>query len=275
MKTFKEEIAELLSPYVGLSVAETYRMLTLPQHDDQGHFSFPCFSLAKSLKKAPSFIAQELAKSLNDLLQPVIIGNQMKTFSTVLAADKNGGIGKNNRLPWQGKLKTDMAFFKELTTSQHQSNIITKYILKDGVFLGHQIAENEHKLKNAVIMGRKTWDSIPKKFKPLEDRLNIVLSRTTTNIEGAVCYDSLDRALESLQSDPSVGHVFVIGGSQVYQEAFRHSLCESVFITTIDSEFECDTYLDFKDLTSSFSPVITSKVITENEISYMFKILTR
>lgn len=196
------------------------------------------------------------------------------SFSIVVAADRNGGIGKNNRLPWQGKLKTDMAFFKELTMSQYPSNIITRYILKNGVLAGHEIAENEHKLKNVVIMGRKTWDSIPKKFKPLEDRVNIVLSRTISQIEGAICFDSLEKAITSIQGDLTIGHIYVIGGSQIYTEALKHPLCKTVFLTSIAQEFECDTFLDLGGL-KSFHTVLTSSPVTENDIIYTFKTMTR
>ncbi len=64
MKTYKEEIAELLAPHVGLPASEIRDALTLPQHDGHGHFSFPCFPLAKRLRKAPPVIAQELATAI-------------------------------------------------------------------------------------------------------------------------------------------------------------------------------------------------------------------
>lgn len=65
------------------------------------------------------------------------------------------GIGHAGGLPW--RLRQDMAFFKKMTTNTVDSN-----------------------KQNAVIMGRKCWDSIPVKFRPLSNRINVVLSRTLT-----------------------------------------------------------------------------------------------
>lgn len=193
------------------------------------------------------------------------------SFNAIFAADKNGGIGKGNRLPWQGKLKTDMAFFKELTTSQTHYNVLNKFFKRPEL---KYMIEDPTTYKSVVIMGRKTWDSIPNKFKPLEDRVNIVLSRTVSQIEGAVCFDSLDKALASLQEDPTVGHIYVIGGSQVYEEAFKHPLCKTIFMTSIDQEFDCDTRLDLSSL-GSFETILTSEPITESDISYTFKVMIR
>jgi len=78
-----------------------------------------------------------------------------KPFSLVVAATQRGGIGLNNSIPW--KLSTDMKFFKKVTSTTTDASKL-----------------------NAVIMGRKTWDSIPQKFRPLPGRLNIVLTRSST-----------------------------------------------------------------------------------------------
>ena len=71
-----------------------------------------------------------------------------KNFALIVAADLDGGIGKENKLPW--RLSADMNFFKNVTIGNGN---------------------------NAVIMGRKTWDSIPPKFRPLPKRVNIVITR--------------------------------------------------------------------------------------------------
>ena len=73
-------------------------------------------------------------------------------FSIILAIDSNNWLGKNNDLAW--KLKSDMQYFKKITTQTQQEN-----------------------KQNAVIMGRKTWESIPEKFRPLPDRKNFLLTR--------------------------------------------------------------------------------------------------
>jgi dihydrofolate reductase len=73
-----------------------------------------------------------------------------RRFSIVVAAAANSGIGRAGQLPW--RLPGDLAFFKRVTSQVTGAG------------------------RNAVIMGRKTWDSIPSKFRPLPGRLNIVIS---------------------------------------------------------------------------------------------------
>ncbi|XP_046328939.2 dihydrofolate reductase-like [Haliotis rufescens] len=142
----------------------------------------------------------------------------------VVAACKNGGIGKDGQLPW--KLKKDMAFFKSITSSSTQNKT------------------------NVVIMGRKTWDSIPAKFRPLKNRINIVLSRTMdTSPEGVVLSRSLEEALEytERQGKDKIDSVFVIGGSSVYKEAIEGPWSTRVYLTRVMAEFECDTFMPSLD----------------------------
>ena len=72
------------------------------------------------------------------------------------------GIGKDGRLPWP-VLKGDMKHFREVTSSTEPMN------------LKHPVKNNES--QNAIIMGRKTWESIPKEIRPLKDRLNVILTK--------------------------------------------------------------------------------------------------
>ncbi len=82
----------------------------------------------------------------------------VKPIVAIVACTRDGGIGKEGRLPW--KLSGDMAYFKRVTLD----------------------TEDVPGARNAVIMGRKTWESIPKSFRPLADRLNVVLSRNPKSI---------------------------------------------------------------------------------------------
>lgn len=136
----------------------------------------------------------------------------MRSFTIVVATDDALGIGRAGALPW--RLKEDMKHFRELTTG-------------DG------------KEQNLVIMGRKTWDSIPVKFRPLPNRLNVVLTRTNgastpgaqftmRRLEDAISYDA--------------GHSFVIGGGEVYTEAINHPACGEIVITKVGGVFDCDTF---------------------------------
>jgi len=128
-------------------------------------------------------------------------------ISLIAAVTKNHVIGRNNDLPW--KLPDDMKYFME-TTRQH-----------------------------AVIMGRKNFDSLPAKFKPLKDRLNIVLTRNKPALSG---YDvravgSID---EAFQQAPQGEEVFVIGGAEVFEQTL--SRADRLYITEIDTVIDGDTY---------------------------------
>lgn len=98
-------------------------------------------------------------------------------------------------------------------------------------------------------MGRKTWDSIPPKFRPLKDRLNIIVSRAATSAPPAdapttepVKVSSLEEALRYSHSRP-VGRVFVMGGAQIYDAAVKQpGAVRRVLLTSIDAEFDCDTF---------------------------------
>ena len=85
---------------------------------------------------------------------------EQMTFQLVVAATRKLGIGKAGSMPW--KLPGDMAYFKELTSKTADS--------------GKQ---------NAVVMGRKTWESIPSKFRPLPGRINVVLTRGAAGSENS------------------------------------------------------------------------------------------
>jgi dihydrofolate reductase/thymidylate synthase len=146
-------------------------------------------------------------------------------LSLVVAATASGrGIGRDGQLPW--RLGNELKWFKALTTG------------------GCGAAQ-----QNAVIMGRKTWESIPAKFRPLPGRLNIVLS-SRAGLElpgGVVLAGSLDDALERLRGlGAGVGRVFVIGGGSVYHEALGRSECDSVYLTQVyasAAELGCDAFL--------------------------------
>lgn len=172
-------------------------------------------------------------------------------FDLVVACDSNRGIGRENGLPW--RLPGDMKHFRELT-----SNV-----------------EDQSK-RNAVLMGRKTWESIPEKFRPLPNRVNVVLTRnadyqiaqSTEVANSVVTSSSINAAIEKL-SKLKIEKYFIIGGAHLYEEAVHHPLCNFLYLTEIDETFECDVFFpSYKEL---FTLISTSKIFDENGIRYCFK----
>lgn len=116
------------------------------------------------------------------------------------------------------------------------------------------------KRKNCCIIGKNTYLSIPKKFRPLKDRLNIVLTHNIEqfkkefNDELVILFSSLENALEYLKPKENIENVFVIGGAQVYKEAIENVNCKKIYLTKIlDSkqEYICDIYFP-KNFTKNF-----------------------
>jgi len=127
-------------------------------------------------------------------------------LNLIYARARNGVIGQDNQLPWH--LPEDLAHFKRTT------------------------------LGCPVIMGRKTWESLPPKFRPLPGRLNIVVTRDTAFVaEGAAIAHSLEAARTLC---PSGNDAWVIGGAQIYAQALP--LASTVVVTEIDHDFEGDAF---------------------------------
>ena len=125
---------------------------------------------------------------------------------TLVAAVAHGGvIGRDGTVPWH--LPEDMAFFRELTT-------------------GHP-----------VVMGRRTWESLPDRFRPLPGRRNIVVTRNPTwSAKGAERAGSLDEALRLGAPDS----VFVIGGAEIYRAALPHA--DELVLTELELDVQGDTF---------------------------------
>lgn len=124
----------------------------------------------------------------------------------ILARARNGVIGNNNTLPWH--LPEDLAHFKRTT------------------------------LGCPVIMGRKTWDSLPTKFRPLPGRLNVVVTRQADwRADGAVVANSLEAACAAC---PAESTAWVIGGAELYAQAL--ALASTAVVTEIDADYEGDAF---------------------------------
>ena len=130
---------------------------------------------------------------------------------------------------------------------------------------------------NAVIMGRKTWESLPERCRPLPDRLNVVLSRgdplvgvndDTRHLISV--FKDLDLALESLSSDPQVNEIFVIGGSTVYELAINRftDYCKLIIMTRINKHFEADVFMPAIDEENTFTKLFISKTYSHQDINF-------
>ncbi|WOH17642.1 dihydrofolate reductase [Paenarthrobacter sp. GOM3] len=137
----------------------------------------------------------------------------MTGIGMIWAQTKAGVIGKDGSMPWH--LPEDLKHFSQLTT-------------------GHP-----------VIMGRKTWESFPAKYRPLPGRTNIVVTRnaewaSTPEAEGALVVSSLDEALLESQFAPGGQKVWIIGGAQIFEQSMN--LANLAVVTIIDADFEGDTF---------------------------------
>ena len=185
-------------------------------------------------------------------------------FSIVVAMDKRRGIGNKGGLPWP-KLKGDMKFFREITT--HPDRAVAEVL--HGLAAGDGAVTYSADSCNAVLMGRKTWESLPAAYRPLPGRLNGVLSRAGFEAgDDAEVWESLDHALEDLDDTAGVGGLFVIGGAQIYAAALAHPDCARLYVTEIDAEFPCDAF--FPE-TPDFIPRTSSAWKEENGLRYRIR----
>jgi dihydrofolate reductase len=136
-------------------------------------------------------------------------------IALVVARARNGVIGRDGDLPW--RLKSDMAFFKATTMGK------------------------------PVVMGRKTWDSLPRK--PLPGRLNIVVTRQPGYVaEGADVFTDLGAALDRARAQAKadgVAEVCVIGGAQIYHESLP--VADRLYLTEVDADPEGDAHFPDPD----------------------------
>jgi dihydrofolate reductase len=147
--------------------------------------------------------------------------------------DSNRGIGKDNDLMWH--LPAEMRFFTATTKEQ------------------------------IVVMGRKNYDSIPEKYRPLPYRENVVLSRNA-NFDAGTCkvFTSLNECVEHFKIETE-RKLFVIGGGQIYREALEHEGLNEMLITYIDHAFEPDTYFPkFDELTWNKEEVLRYEADEKN-----------
>lgn len=137
-------------------------------------------------------------------------------IALIVAFDQERGIGKNNDLMWD--LPNDMQFFKDTTKGQ------------------------------IVVMGRKNYDSIPPKYRPLPGRENVVLTRNTSfQADNCKVFNTLEECLEFYKNEAE-RTVFIIGGGQIYDLALKADVVQEMYITHINHTYGADTFFPNFDL---------------------------
>lgn len=138
--------------------------------------------------------------------------------SLIVAMDSDRGIGKNNDLMWH--LPSDMRFFKETTLGQ------------------------------IVVMGRKNYESIPERYRPLPKRENVVLTRNESYVaDDCNIFHSLEECLKYYKSEED-RTVFIIGGGEIYRQALGMKIIDEMYISHVNHSYGADTFFptfDFKD----------------------------
>ena len=159
-------------------------------------------------------------------------------ISLIAAVASNRAIGKGNQLLWH--LPEDMRYFRETTRGK------------------------------PVIMGRRTWESLPDAFRPLPGRHNIVVSRNPAYAAtGATLVTSLD---EAIQKAGETNEVFVIGGAELYRQALP--LADRLYLTEVSGDFEGDAFFP-QVPTSDWQEIVRKAQTTASPLAYSFAIYLR
>lgn len=134
-----------------------------------------------------------------------------KELNIIVACDEENGIGKDNKIPW--KCSEDLKHFRQITKDT------TK--------------------KNAVVMGRLTWESMDKN--PLPNRLNVIISKTLDDNYIPI-YPTLGAALNYLIKSNSIDKIFIIGGANLYKEALEKYSINNIYLTRIKGKYDCSIF---------------------------------
>jgi len=174
--------------------------------------------------------------------------SKKSSFSIILATDDKLWIWRNNNLAWS--IKEDMKYFRDITS----------------------ITSDKSK-KNALIMGRKTWESIPEKFRPLPGRINCILTRKITKIEennSIFYFNSINKCLEKLSKNKNIENIFVIWWANLYNQVLDNPKLDKIYITKIKWNHNCDVFFDW--IPESFILESTSEEKEENDIKFKFEV---
>ncbi|CAF9917429.1 dihydrofolate reductase [Imshaugia aleurites] len=177
-------------------------------------------------------------------------------LTLVVATTPSLGIGLRGTLPWP-PLKSDLAFFARVTKRPPPLRLRTHTATGQETTTEKEEQKNQ-KSRNAVIMGRRTWESLPPKARPLKGRKNVVVSRDVGRLglpEGVLGVGGIEEGLRLLrgmgdgggggegETEPmGLGRVFVIGGAELYGLALGMECCERILWTRLRGEWECDVF---------------------------------
>ncbi len=164
-------------------------------------------------------------------------------ISIVVAVAENNAIGANGKLLW--RLSKDMQYFKEVTWGHH------------------------------VLMGRKTWDSIPPKFSPLPGRTNVIVTRKQGFVcEGCKVVDSIEQGI-AIAQQAGEQELMVIGGGEIYKQALP--LANKIYLTKVHHTFsDADTF--FPELDQAQWNVLNTEwnmADEKNEFDFEFIVMER
>lgn len=158
---------------------------------------------------------------------------QLARFSVIACVDSKNGISKDGKIPWS--CPEDLKNFQSVTTGTGQ-------------------------YKNIVIMGHKTYLSLPDKSRPLPDRVNLVLSRNANlTLPGVRTFVNLMLALQWSAEYQDINHhsnVFIIGGEEVYRRALNRYLylCDRIYLTQLEKDYQCDRFFPIELIENLPSP---------------------
>ena len=163
-----------------------------------------------------------------------------KDFNIIACVNNNFTLGNEGNLLYH--IKNDLANFKRLTEG------------------------------NIVIMGKKTFESLPNK-KPLPNRVNIILTHDTSyEVEGAYVVHSIYEAIEVCENPFFKGlKRFVIGGGTIYDQFFTHNLVGNILLTEVNDDTEGDTKFPQIDMSKYKTIFQTDWILNENELKYRYK----
>lgn len=171
-------------------------------------------------------------------------------YSIILASTLEGGIGFNNGIPWH--IPEDLKLFKKITTD------INCYVKK-----------------NAVIMGRKTWESL--NSKPLKDRINIIItsnpSQISDNSNDILAFSNLDLAFNFCEENIYIDKVFVIGGRSLYHLCLNNDKylknLDYIHLSIIKEKKKCDTFINLKEILKKFHKYNINDIIFHSNFMYL------